>query len=138
VDGIKVGEVYPSNFHGDFEVIHITDSRIIKVRFLETGEFGYPSAGAIRLGKVAPYKPTQCGKTKKCTSCEENKPLEDFHKTPRGRGGRRSKCKSCVKSYMTEYRQSNLEKVREQVRINSQKYRDNHVDEFCKTGDEDE
>ncbi len=57
MDDIEVGKIYPSNNHGKFEVIHVTDSRIIKVRFLETGEFGYPSAGAIRLGKVGPYKP---------------------------------------------------------------------------------
>ena len=54
---VKVGRVYPSVNHGDFEVIHIMDSRNIKIKFLETGEFGYTSAGNIRLGKVGPYKP---------------------------------------------------------------------------------
>jgi hypothetical protein len=33
--------------------------------------------------------------TKCCTTCNEVKPFESFHKAARGKGGRRSICKSC-------------------------------------------
>lgn len=43
---------------------------------------------------------------KTCTKCGEEKPLDDFYKEPLGRGGRKSRCKTCVK----DYRQANSDR----------------------------
>jgi|19_taG_2_1085344.scaffolds.fasta_scaffold31053_1 hypothetical protein len=37
--------------------------------------------------------------SKKCTKCGEVKPLEEFYKSKRSKGGRVSACKSCYKAY---------------------------------------
>ena len=41
--------------------------------------------------------------TKKCTSCLEAKPLDQFGQQKRGFLGKRSKCKCCVNKYNHEY-----------------------------------
>lgn len=41
---------------------------------------------------------------KACTRCGETKPLDDFHRTPRGRA---YWCKSCLREYQREYRRRN-------------------------------
>lgn len=41
---------------------------------------------------------------KKCTKCEEIKPLDKFH-------SKRSQCKACRKTYMEQYRRNNKEKI---------------------------
>jgi hypothetical protein len=64
---------------------------------------------------------------KVCSSCEEKKPLEDFHKDSRGKEGRRASCKECDLSKKkqkysldTDYK----EKVRKYQRDRSEHYRD--------------
>lgn len=39
---------------------------------------------------------TTTPKTRQCTDCKEEKPLEEFWKTPKGKYGRRSKCRVCL------------------------------------------
>jgi len=75
---------------------------------------------------------------KKCTSCKEEKPYDDFYQCRGYTDGYRSQCKNCIKSHMAEYRKSNVEKVRGQAKINSQTFRDNHVVEFCKDDEKSE
>jgi hypothetical protein len=41
--------------------------------------------------------------TKKCTSCLETRPIDQFGQQKRGLLGKRSKCKSCVKQYNHKY-----------------------------------
>jgi len=54
---MEVGDKFPSNNHGEFEIIGYTSAKHIKVKFLDTGDIGYTSARAIRRGQVNPYKP---------------------------------------------------------------------------------
>ena len=42
--------------------------------------------------------------SKTCTRCQAHKPLEQFHKQPRGRHGRTAWCKPCVAETQREYR----------------------------------
>ncbi len=63
---------------------------------------------------------------KQCKNCKEFVPLNEFHENRDMRDGHLNECKVCVGLHMAAYRDANLEKVREQGRINSQKYRDNH------------
>jgi len=37
--------------------------------------------------------------TKTCTKCNQDKPLEDYYKTPKGKYGRSSQCKTCKHQY---------------------------------------
>lgn len=62
--------------------------------------------------------------------CKEFKPLDEFYEHVSSRDGHINKCKACVSLHMASYRQTNLEKVKEQCRVSSQKHRDNHPDEF--------
>lgn len=39
---------------------------------------------------------------KKCSSCKETKPLDDFHKRKDAKDGRQSRCKLCMKSVSHE------------------------------------
>lgn len=65
---------------------------------------------------------------KRCTICREEKPLEEFNKSKKGKLGRMSICRDCAKkSYITnrdkilkrhkEYRKENSEKMKEKARI---------------------
>lgn len=38
-------------------------------------------------------------KTKVCTKCDKEKPLDQFNKLIRGKGGRRAQCKTCDHRY---------------------------------------
>ena len=38
-------------------------------------------------------------KTKVCSKCEKEKPLDEFNKLIRGKGGRRAQCKTCDHQY---------------------------------------
>ncbi len=74
-------------------------------------------------------------KEKQCTGdCKEVKPCNEFYETKH----LSSKCMVCILADRAAYRQANLEKVRKQGRVNSQKYRDNHQDEFIKIGEDHE
>lgn len=66
---------------------------------------------------------------KKCTKCEETKPLDDFRKSSRYKDGHYSRCKKCMQEYektnlnqerkrelRTKYRENNRERIREQDR----------------------
>jgi hypothetical protein len=50
---------------------------------------------------------------KKCRTCNEVKVLEDFYAHPQMGDGHLNKCKECTKKRIRNYRQENLEKVRE-------------------------
>ena len=36
---------------------------------------------------------------KKCTDCQETKPIDEFNNNPKGAGGKYSKCKTCTRAY---------------------------------------
>jgi hypothetical protein len=40
--------------------------------------------------------------TKVCTTCQTDKPLEEFSPSPKGRLGRQSRCKACTNIYLAE------------------------------------
>ena len=61
--------------------------------------------------------------TKRCTKCGEEKPLDGFDKSAKGRFGRRARCKCCEAKYVREnaekikaqrakYRRENAEKIK--------------------------
>lgn len=50
-------------------------------------------------------------KTKNCTTCNQIKPLEDFHKRSDAKDGRVNKCKSCSKIRRRKYTESGKEKA---------------------------
>ena len=41
-------------------------------------------------------------KSKKCTKCKKEKPLDEFSKLIRGKNGRRAQCKKCDHQYSKE------------------------------------
>lgn len=51
-----------------------------------------------------------------CSKCGERKPLEEFDKSPSGRGGRGRNCKACVKLRADAWYQANREAVLERSR----------------------
>ena len=61
---------------------------------------------------------------KQCRSCDELKPLSDFYPQVGSKDGHINQCKACVSLRMASYRRDNLEKVRGQIRVSSQKFRD--------------
>ena len=50
--------------------------------------------------------------SKICTGCGEDKPLEDYGKETKGKYGRASKCKQCIKTRDSKYYDKNSEKVK--------------------------
>jgi hypothetical protein len=64
---------------------------------------------------------------KKCKWCGELKPVQEFHKNPRGRDGRRAECKSCTASYRkrryAENREQEIERVGRWQRENAERLR---------------
>jgi hypothetical protein len=46
---------------------------------------------------------------KKCTSCNVEKQLDDFHICKKGKYGRKSKCKECIKEITKDFYQKNIE-----------------------------
>ena len=53
---MRVGDKFPSNNHGEFEIIGYLSANNIRVRFIDTNEIGYTSSGSIRKGMVKPYE----------------------------------------------------------------------------------
>tara|TARA_B110000967_G_scaffold95356_1_gene97974 strand:+ start:116 stop:781 length:666 start_codon:yes stop_codon:yes gene_type:complete len=51
---------------------------------------------------------------KKCIKCNIEKELTEFSKAKCNKDGLQSKCKTCFKKYLKEYRKSNKEKIKEQ------------------------
>lgn len=51
---------------------------------------------------------------KTCSKCHVEKPLEDFHRHKRCKGGRRGSCKACENKQAHEYRAANREAIRTQ------------------------
>jgi hypothetical protein len=51
---------------------------------------------------------------KRCTECNQIKPLTEFRRAPKGSYGRASKCKECRATYAYAYRQKHPDKVRAQ------------------------
>ncbi len=49
---------------------------------------------------------------KKCNICDNEKPLDQFHKNCKAKDGRQSKCKDCTSSYGREYKQENAMSVK--------------------------
>lgn len=62
---------------------------------------------------------------KKCSKCGKGKPIEDFHKNPTGKHGRRERCKQCVSKQRREYRHRNREKINAKKR---ETYYENRVE----------
>ena len=56
-------------------------------------------------------------KLKTCTECEADKPLNQFNKNKRARGGHRNQCKDCQGKYRTKHYQSHREKELKQAKV---------------------
>lgn len=52
---------------------------------------------------------------KTCTKCGEEKPLDEYYKHKRGKGGRTSKCKQCVSEQNARYYRENRETIIERA-----------------------
>ena len=57
-------------------------------------------------------------KSKICTGCDEDKPLEDFPKHKKGKYGHYYQCKVCKKGVNKSYYAANAEAVTSRVRSN--------------------
>ena len=49
---------------------------------------------------------------KKCSACQEERPIGDFYAHKAMKDGHLSQCKACVKARVRQYRQDNAERVR--------------------------
>ncbi len=66
---------------------------------------------------TAVYQPQQeMGSTKRCSKCGQEKPLEEFHRQPTGRHGRRADCKVSAAARSRKWRAENPETARASVR----------------------
>jgi len=72
---------------------------------------------------------------KTCTKCEQEKPLEEFHKHKGFKDGRQSRCKGCVKQYYEnnkdhireqkkQYQQNNKEKRKQYLENNKEHFKE--------------
>ena len=64
--------------------------------------------------------------TKKCTNCEEIKPINEFHKHSDFKDGHSYWCKDCVRDYGKIYRKNNVEKCKKRGII----YRNNPINKL--------
>lgn len=55
--------------------------------------------------------------SKKCSKCKEIKSLSEFSKDKQHFSGRKSACKACSSVYFKQWRQKNIEQVKEQDKI---------------------
>lgn len=62
---------------------------------------------------------------KRCTKCNERKPVESFHKAANGRLGRTNKCKDCAQAYHAAWYAQNREREADKMR----KYYAAHAEE---------
>lgn len=65
---------------------------------------------------------------KKCARCGELKPLEEFHKSRFGNGGRQAYCKACQAKCMRQWRRDNPDQCREHQRKHIATHRKRHQD----------
>lgn len=77
------------------------------------------------------------GETIKCTKCNIEKPVEEF--AMRENGWRRKECKDCKKKMNREYREQNLERLRQydkERRPEGDEYRKQYAKEYYKANRE--
>jgi len=78
-------------------------------------------------------------KTKTCTKCGIEKPIEEFAKSQRHKSGKQNACKKCMSGYRNKWRADNLERVRiknkewrennkEKIRLQERRYAKTHRD----------
>ncbi len=60
-----------------------------------------------RVSRVCVVILSAPGEVKVCTKCDETKPLSEFSKRGKGRGGYNSRCKACRLEYYRAYRVAN-------------------------------
>lgn len=48
---------------------------------------------------------------KTCTKCGVEKPLSEYHKDPKGKGGLRAYCKICNVAMVSEWQKANRDRV---------------------------
>lgn len=53
---------------------------------------------------------------KTCTTCKQEKPLDNFHKTSRSKDGLSWACKDCLSAANKKYREDNAESIKEKKR----------------------
>ena len=62
--------------------------------------------------------------TKKCSTCQEVKPLDSFGRNAKGKNGREAQCKECRRVYSSRYREKNKDRITEGQRIYREKNKD--------------
>lgn len=71
-------------------------------------------------------------KTKICSKCKIEKPIEDFDKHNSHKDGLRSECKKCHNEWKRQYRLKNKEKIREKERKWETQYSQRPIGRFLK------
>ncbi len=75
--------------------------------------------------RSVPYEPQEeIGRTKRCSKCGREKPLEEYHRQPTGRHGRRADCKSCAAARSRKWRADNPETARASVRAWTERHKE--------------
>lgn len=62
--------------------------------------------------------------TKKCSTCQEVKPLDSFNRNACKKDGRANQCKECCRAYGAEYREKNKDRVVETKKLYREKNKD--------------
>ena len=62
--------------------------------------------------------------SKTCTICKEIKSLDDFFREKKATDGRKSRCKTCHKASVTEWKKNNPKNVRQSAKTFRTKYKD--------------
>jgi len=60
---------------------------------------------------------------KRCTKCGHEKPITDFTRARKYRGGHKTQCKACGAAYMRGWRRRNLEHARAKARLQNRRRR---------------
>lgn len=69
---------------------------------------------------------------KQCTSCEETKPLDQFHRSKAGVGGRQSRCKTCTNAERRAFRARHPERERANDKAHYHSTKERHRDAFLR------
>jgi len=56
-------------------------------------------------------------KYKQCNKCKQIKPLTEFHKCKKSKGGHICRCKECIRIYASEWYTENHDKIKEQRKL---------------------
>lgn len=67
--------------------------------------------------------------TKKCKKCSQEKELSEFHNSPRGKYGKKARCKKCVIEHVLKYYDNHREEQIENMGVWKEKNRD-HYNEY--------